>query len=72
MKTFLKSCFSEADGTVSFSRCITLPIVCAVLAWDSCFLKITHTLPDPMTLGAQGVLMTLFYGVNRSADVFKK
>lgn len=75
MKAFVKSCLSERDGTVSFGRCISLLIVAVVLTWDTAYIvfamrhyggqPVLNILPDSGMLAAQGIFMTLFYGVNK-------
>jgi hypothetical protein len=72
MKSFFKGVFSEADGSPSFGRCITLPIVAGVLCWDSAYLHYTHLLPDPLVLAAQSGFMAVFYGTAKASDILKK
>jgi hypothetical protein len=83
MRKFLRECLSEGDGQGSFGRLITLVIVTFVMGWDTSnvvfawrfnlahFQSPLPLLPDAMVLAAQGIFMTLFYGVNKFAGTYE-
>lgn len=83
MKKYLRECLSEDDGQGSLGRLLTVVIVFFVMGWDTSnvifawrfnmqhFQSPLPLLPDAMILAAQGVFMTLFYGVNKFAGTYE-
>lgn len=67
-KEFLIKMFSE-EGTVSFSRVITLIIVVFVLGWDTSYAVHTKQLPPSAELLGQIGFMSVFYVANKGAAV---
>lgn len=67
---FLRSVFSEADGSGSFSRCTAGLIVVATLAWVSHVVFKTHAIPELdgpaafLTTGAGSL-----YGTNKLSSI---
>jgi hypothetical protein len=83
MRKFLRECLSEGDGQGSFGRLITLVIVTFVMGWDTSNIvfawrfNLAH-FQGPIcrcclmqALAAQGIFMTLFYGVNKFAGTYE-
>jgi hypothetical protein len=69
---FLKSTFSEADGSASASRVLAGSTVLATIGWITYLVVRTHVLPDlsgaAMFITAGGSL----YGVNKLSGAIKK
>lgn len=67
---FLRSVFSESDGTGSWSRCGSLMIVLATLGWITHVVWRTHVIPD---LGGATAFMTTgagtLYGTNKLGSI---
>lgn len=71
MFAFLKSTFSEPDGTGSTSRVLAGATVFSVLAWISYIVLRTHGIPD---LTQPSLFITssyVGYGLNKAAIVLK-
>lgn len=69
---FLKSTFSEVDGTASASRVLAGSTVMCTLIWVSYLVITNHSLPD--LSGASLFVTSGFsgYGVNQVSRCFKK
>lgn len=69
---FLKSVFSEPDGTGSASRVLSGVVIVATLGWITYLVLTTHILPD--LSGASLFVGAGFsgYGVNKLAAAMKK
>jgi hypothetical protein len=67
---FLRSVFSEADGTGSWSRIGSLLIVLATLGWVTHVVWRTHSIPD---LGGATAFLTAgagtMYGTNKLGSI---
>lgn len=61
-KPFWKWCFSEGDGTPSFSRVFTGLIVAFACGWVTHLVLHNHTLPE---FGGLALFIGTLYGVNR-------
>jgi hypothetical protein len=73
----------DPKGAVSFGRFTALLITMFVLGWDTSYLVfawkfnrhlaagagLLSLFPDASTMGAQVVLMTVFYGVTKYGDI---
>ena len=71
MFAFLKSTFSEPDGTGSASRVLAGSTVASCLVWISYIVIRTHTIPD---LGGASLFVTSGfsgYGVNKLSMAIK-
>jgi len=69
---FLKSTFSEADGSASASRVLAGSTVLSTLLWITYLVILNHVLPD---LGGAAMFITAGfsgYGVNKVARAFGK
>lgn len=70
--TFLKSTFSEPDGTGSASRVLALVAILSNIVWVSFVVIKTHAMPDlsgsAMYIGAS----FSGYAANKISTVFKK
>ena len=69
---FLKSTFSERDGSASSTRVLAGSVVLSTLAWVTFLVIKNHALPD--LSGASLFVGSGFsgYGVNRLSEVMKK
>jgi hypothetical protein len=70
--TFLKTTFSEPDGTASASRVLAGATVASTLVWISFIVFTQNHLPD---LGGASMFVTAGfsgYGINKVSGVFKK
>lgn len=72
MLAFLKSTFSEADGTGSSSRVLGGVVIFATLSWITYLVLKNNALPD--LSGASIFVGSGFsgYGINKLSEVFKK
>ncbi len=68
---FLKSTFSESDGTGSASRVLAGSTILATLGWVTYLVLLNHALPD---LGGAAMFVTAggsLYGVNKLSVAIK-
>jgi hypothetical protein len=69
---FLKSTFSEADGTGSATRILGGLVVASTIIWVSYLVVTTHALPDLSSAAMFVGAGFSGYGMNKLSNAFKK